>query len=124
MNTIRVITELCPEDRARLDAILAALQAGSAPAPVKPATEPAEAPAPAPVAEHTPEAPQPAEQPAAQQKTVNREQLRAKVVELAAISKEKKAAVRAIVTEYAPTVPEIPEDKLAEAWDKLVALEG
>lgn len=55
-------------------------------------------------------------------RTVDRAELKAKVIELAA--KGLKAQVRDIVQAYAPTVKDIPEDKLTECYDRLVALEG
>lgn len=55
-------------------------------------------------------------------RTVTRAELRTKVVELSA--KGLKEQARQIVTEYAPTVPGIPEDKITECYDRLVALGG
>lgn len=53
---------------------------------------------------------------------VKREDVQSLVVKLSAAGK--KDAVKEIVTAYAPRVSGIPEDKLAEVWDKLTALEG
>ena len=123
-NTITI--ELCAEDRARLDRLAEALERkacdkcvtsaiqlfkGEAEAPKAP-TEVREAPA-EPVEEEKPEA---------LARTVDRAELRAKVIELSA--KGLKEQVREIVTAYAPTVKDVPDDKLVECFDRLVALEG
>lgn len=55
-------------------------------------------------------------------RTATRAELRAKVVELSA--KGLKEQARQIVTEYAPSVPAVPEDKITECYDRLVALGG
>lgn len=55
-------------------------------------------------------------------KTVDRTELRAKVIELSA--KGLKEQTRDIVRAYAQTVTAVPEDKVAECYEKLVALEG
>ena len=144
MNNITI--ELCAEDRARLDAliVLAARLTNSkeelpvvspdkaqtgieleleqlhpvaedqapweAPAVFEPSTAKAEdeKPAEAPKTEKT-EVPK-----------VSRDDVRQKVVSL--IAAGKKAEARAVVTAYAPGVPDIPEDKLAEVLEKLTAL--
>ena len=54
--------------------------------------------------------------------TVDRAELRAKVIELSA--KGLKEQTRDIVQSYAPTVAAVPEDKVTECYKKLVALEG
>lgn len=54
--------------------------------------------------------------------TVDRAELKAKVIELAA--KGLKAQVRDIVQAYAPTVKDIPENKLTECYKRLLTLEG
>ena len=80
-------------------------EAPKAPTEVKEApTEPAEV---------TPETPT---------RTVDRAEMRAKVIELSA--KGLKDQVRDIITAYAPTVKDVPDDKLVECFDRLVALEG
>lgn len=64
----------------------------------------------------------PAEQPAP---AVTIEQIQQKVMQLAvADGGAKKAQVREIVNAYAKKVSDIPEDKWAEVWGKLTALEG
>ena len=121
MNEIKLTVELCKEDRARLDAILAALQR-------QPQERPAEAPqaAQAQTPINTPpaqenDAPFDTAEPAAE-KTVTHADVRQKVVTLSAAGK--KAQVREIVKRYAEKVPEIPADKLYEVWEQLNALEG
>ena len=122
-NTITI--ELCAEDRARLDRLAEALERkacdkcvtsaiqlfkGEAEAPKAP-TEVKEAPTEP--AEVTPETPT---------RTVDRAEMRAKVIELSA--KGLKDQVRDIITAYAPTVKDVPDDKLVECFNRLVALEG
>lgn len=129
MSTITI--ELCAEDRARLDAILEALQGsrancqGCVEAALKVASagkaSPEAVEQPEPEAVTTPEpaaAPEPEKQP---ERTVERSDIQRKVVELS--NAGKKAQVREIVTSYADRVSGIPEDKLVEAWDRLTALE-
>lgn len=55
-------------------------------------------------------------------KTVTRNELGAKVREL--MTKGFKEETKAIVRDYAQTVPGVPEDKVAECYERLVALEG
>ena len=55
-------------------------------------------------------------------KTVSRDELKAKVVRLCANGF--KAQARDVVKAYAETVRDIPEEKLAECYEKLEALEG
>lgn len=50
-------------------------------------------------------------------------ELKAKVIKLMAIP-DKRDKVKAIVFQYAPKVTGVPEDKLAECYQKLNALEG
>jgi hypothetical protein len=55
---------------------------------------------------------------------VTREQIQQKVVQLSvAANGAKKAKVREVVNLYAKNVSTIPEDKFAEVWEKLTALE-
>lgn len=146
-NTITI--ELCQEDRARVDRLIAALEtraAQEAPATLggvdalqqklaetlAKASEPVEAPKNAtgaaeastptttPPEEETPKEDKPA-QPATE-KTVNQKDVRAKYVELAASGKKEDA--RAILLSYATAISAIPDDKCQEVYDKLVALEG
>lgn len=57
-----------------------------------------------------------------QTKTVDRAELKAKVIQLCA--KGLKEQTRDIVRAYAQTVTDVPEDKIAECYAKLEALEG
>lgn len=119
----RIEIELCQEDRARLDAILAALQTCgtpySAPVAAQDAAETTEAEA---VPVSTPEEETPTAETVAPQPTVSHADIQRKVVTLSAAGK--KAEVREIVTKYAKKVSDLPEDKLVEVMDKLTALEG
>ena len=130
MNTITI--ELCAEDRARLDSLLAKLDRcigefipsgdghtdyGYKAQGVEYATQDEAAEA---KLEEIPEPysePCPFEVPA-----VTRADVQQKVVSLSAAGKKEK--VRAVVNAYAPKVSGIPEDKLAEVLEKLNALEG
>lgn len=124
MNSI--IIELCAEDRARLDAILAALtrvgqnataaeiQSTQKPEKVEAEeTKPAEAEAPT-------EAAEPATEPAPAVSRADFESLVKKLLKDVGV----KAKVKEIVTSYAARVSDVPEDKLAEAFARLTALEG
>lgn len=131
MNNIHVTVELCAEDRARLDAILAAMTKGyTVLGTVEEATETAQeltkakgyeviAPEPEEPTEATTVE---AEAPAAEEPTVKREDIRRKVVELSTAGKKAKAEVRTVIQAYAPKVSAIPEDKLTEIWTKLSAM--
>lgn len=130
MNHITI--ELCQEDRARLDAILAALQSCGTPyaatlestteeAPVEVAQELQDEPVAEPDAEPTPEAEQPTvAEPAAP--AVSLSDIQKKVVDLSVAGK--KDQVREIIKAYATKVSAIPADKVGEVWQKLTALEG
>lgn len=117
MNTITI--ELCAEDRARLDNILAALQSSGTPfsAPVK-APEAVE-----PEKEGTPPAKE--EEPAQAEtaaKPVDVSLIQKKVLDLSASGKRDQA--REIIKSYADKISAIPKEKTAEVWEKLTALEG
>ena len=130
MNKITI--ELCAEDRARLDAIIAGLTglqcdmcadrikaqlaAGKLQEPKAEAPE-----------VFTPDEPETPAEPAVEEKpapvvTVTHEDIRRKYVELSAANKKKQAT--AVVEAYASRVSAIPEDKLVEVMTKLQALEG
>ena len=131
MNTITI--ELCAEDRARLDSLLAKLDRcigefipsgeahtdyGYKAQGVEYATQDEAAEAkleeiPEPYSEPCPFETAPA---------VTRADVQQKVVALSAAGKKEK--VRAVVNAYAAKVSGIPEDKLAEVMEKLNALEG
>lgn len=126
MNTITVITELCAEDRARLDAIIAALQspqgkpteaAQAVEAPALKETQPEEekptAPAVAEAAAPTTAEPEP---------TVTHDDILKKVITLSAAGKKQEA--REIVNAYAAKVSDIPAEKLAEVAERLDAIGG
>lgn len=144
MNNINITTELCAEDRARIDKLTAALEdlvgvykgptlemAGTPFQAVKPEeTAPAE-----PMYEEgtgvndlgfipietddedEPEAPQESATP-----KHTAAELQQKVVGI--VSKGKKEEVKEIIKQYAAKVSEIPEDKIDEVWAKLDKLEG
>lgn len=132
-----ITIELCAEDRARLDKIIAGL-AGLTPscdacvkqvldivqpAPaVKPQNEPQAAEEPA-KTETLPKE----ETPAAAEEdkpSITLAQVQQKVIQLSAANKgAKKNAVREVVNAYAARVTDLPEDKWLEVWDKLTALE-
>lgn len=156
MNTITI--ELCAEDRARIDAVIAALenrpncegcvkaafemteraQAKAKTTKVEankeetPTTTTSEAEAPAEAPADYPVDPPPfdvPEQDAPEQDApepdapkVDRADVQRMVVELSAAGK--KAEVKEIVMAYADRVSAIPEDKLAEVFEKLNTLEG
>ena len=155
MNTI--VIELCAEDRARLDAITARLEALATqtqfliekqfdnktkeeniaddlrkaledaindvkPSVVETAQEDTKETTPTitPQVEETPKKEEP--KPTVATKTVSRAELGAKVREM--MTKGFKEETKAIVKDYAPTVPGVPEDKVTECYERLVALEG
>ena len=150
MNNITVTVELCQEDRVRLDKILEALTTNvagyvvgqldqyitgkqtrsiapgvaAAPAPVEaePVIEPQPTEDTTPVEEPVEVKDTPAAEPEPTQPTVTQADVPKKVVALSAAGK--KDAVKEIVQKYAPRVSAIPEDKLAEVWQQLTALEG
>lgn len=142
-----ITIELCAEDRARLDRVIEALEhrpncEGCVTAAVTMTKEAvAEATAPKPEAKdetpttNPPEPEKPVETPTEHPldappievneptaPKVDRADVQRKVIELSAAGK--KEAVKAIVTAYAAKVSDIPEDKLAEVFDQLTALEG
>lgn len=110
MNTI--VFELCAEDRARLDAIIAGLQARPA-APVEVVDDFA-ASFPEPEA---PAAAEPAPAPAA--KPVSLAEFQKAITLRCAESAAVKKKVRELVNSFAPSVSEIPEEKRAEFLDLL-----
>lgn len=55
-------------------------------------------------------------------KTVGRAELRNMAIKLSA--SDKKEQMKEIIRQYATKVSEVPEDKIAECYEKLVALEG
>lgn len=151
MNEIKIITELCPEDRDRIDRLTGVMEAlvrlNTATAKIPEADDlqqklaeqvaksqkaPAEAPTePAGAAEaETPATDHPAEEslpwgdpaPAEEPKpVVTTADVQQKVIKL--VNAGKKPEVRTIVKSYAANVSSIPEDKLAECLQRLNALE-
>lgn len=125
MNAIPI--ELCQEDRARIDKVIELLtlstgqrcqSCADAVQEAFTATKPIE------FTKDTPEEEKPAE-PAQEPETapqVSKADIQQKVIQLSAAGK--KAQVREIVTAVATKVSDIPEDKLAEVWAALNALEG
>ena len=124
--TTTITIELCAEDRARLDRIIAALEGSKTlpeaveetTAPV--AQEPAEEPQTETPAATTPEPEKPAAAEISAQFTLS--DVQRKVVSLSAAGR--KDEVRNIVKAYADRVSAIPEDKVDEVMAKLTALEG
>lgn len=128
----RITIELCAEDRARLDRLAEALErkacdkcVTSAIQLCKAEQEPVQAPeaitpVSKPPGEEKPAGEEP--EPPAPARTVDRGELRTLVIELSA--KGLKDQVRDIVKAYAATVKDVPDDKLAECYDRLVELGG
>lgn len=138
-----ITIELCAEDRARLDRLAEALEKSCSVKTVEQTDDPVEkalkaaldraSKAPESRAETTEEqtptnTPQTDEKPTREEteptapiKTVTRAELGAKVREM--MTKGFKEQTKEIVKSYAPTVPGVPEDKVAECYAKLVALE-
>ena len=130
MSELKIVMELCPEDRARLDAILEELKssrpncercvstmseswksATAAQHPVDavpPATveDVAPAPAPAPAADPAP-AVDPA--PAAEEEKYTLEKVRSAVMTASRKSPEMKKKVKALLNQYAESVTKLPE---------------
>lgn len=124
MNEMKVTLELCAEDRTRLDRILAALENSGTPfaAPVaveakKPIEKAPEEPK---KAEPQPQ-PEPVKEEPKPEPTVTKADIRTKVVAL--VGAKKKAEVEQIIKAYAPSVTELPDDKLGEVMAKLTELE-
>lgn len=128
MNAITI--ELCAEDRARLDAIIAGLQGH---APVVPATTEAPASDPVPAADfpvvpdqvprdEAPTEPEHAPAPAPAAETVSLAEFQKAITIRCAESPEVKAAIRGLVREYASSVSAIPEDKRSEFLAKLAKI--
>lgn len=126
MNNLNLTIELCEEDRARLDAILTALQAVgtpfSPPEPTQPVeTAPETHDAPAPVT-GGPEPEQPAQdtQDGAETQHATHGMVQDLVITLA--SQGHKAEAREIVQRYAPRVSAIPDADLDAVYVALDAV--
>lgn len=136
----KIVIELCAEDRARLDAIIAGLQSrAAAPAefqtrymgkwdiPAAPAEEhPADAPTAhlePPVAAPAAIQPEPAAvEPAPEVKPVSLAEFQKAVTQAVAKGVAQKQAAKKIINKYAPSVSEIPEGKRAEVMAELANL--
>lgn len=126
MNTITI--ELCGEDRARLDRILAALE-GLNTRPEKSLAEIMADFIATPAGETTQEAPaEPVKEPEVlaepEKPKATKADVQALVQKLATPTSGKRDEVKRIVNEYAPRVSGIPEDKLDEVMQRLIALGG
>lgn len=132
----KIIVELHPDDRARLDAIIAKLDSlqphcddcvenvvtmAEAAHPAKPAPAPAPAPAARPTAEpETPPWTEPAQAPVAEPPSLA--DFQKAVAVRCTESPALKPKVRELVNKYAPSVSEIPADKRHEFLAQLAAL--
>lgn len=129
----KIVFELCAEDRARLDAIIAGLAKVGAPvchelkAVANPTEEAHAEPAPAePVV--TPEpvevapAPLPDPAPAPEVKPVSLGEFQRAIVTRCAESAEVKAKVQQLIHQYAASVSAVPEDKRPEVLAALARL--
>lgn len=144
MNNITVITELCQEDRNRLDTLIAiGLELAKknvydvqpvAPAETRKEDAETENTPPAETA-HPVDAVDVWNDPASEEPTVSgklgdkgNEKLfsavQQKVVKLSAAGREKKAAVRGVVQKYATKVSDIPAEEYDTVMEQLTALEG
>lgn len=149
-----ITIELCAEDRARIDRLIAAVEKRTVQVEsaleqkynikTEPTDDPAlkalreaidkvqenqkqatgeqEAPTPTTTTQEEEKPTGEENEPTAPIKTVTRADLGAKVREM--MTKGFKEQTKEIVKSYAPTVPGVPEDKVAECYSKLVALEG
>lgn len=126
MNNLNLTIELCAEDRARLDAILTALQAVGTPfsppeptQPVETAPETNDAPAPV-TSGHEPEQPAQDTQNSAETQHATHGMVQDLVITLA--SQGYKAEAREIVQRYAPRVSAIPDADLDAVYVALDAV--
>lgn len=111
----RITIELSAEDRARLDRLAEALERCA----ILPTVEEVEVTTTPEPVEETTIIEEVVEE---STKTVDRADLRAKVIELSA--KGLKEETRDVVRAYAQTVSGVPEDKVAECYEKLARLEA
>lgn len=140
MAEIKVITELCAEDRKRIDDVFYALvqlvelakgrheMAAEVGKLIElPVHEPTEEVTPeepeAPAGEVAPEEPEAPEAPAEEEAPkVTKEDIQQKVVALSAAGK--KEEVKTIIKKYADRVSAIAEESYGKVWKELTALEG
>lgn len=136
MNSITI--NLSAEDRARLDRLAEVIEAmttpqapqilGESAEPEKENTHPAEmepTPFPEEIEPQAPVSPMPTTEPepvAEDAPAVTHKDVKELVIELAGAGKTDK--VKEIVTAYAKKVTDLPEDKLAEVYKQLTALQG
>lgn len=138
MNNINITTELCQEDRNRLDTLIAIglelckrnIYDVEPVAPVETQQNDAEpANDPAPETGHPvdaadvwgqPASEAPAEEPV---REVTKEELQALVQKMATPNHPKRDRAKAIIQSYGAKVSDVPADKRAECLDKLIALE-
>lgn len=135
MNNITI--ELCAEDRARLDKLTQAIEAMTAPQapqifdqsaePEKENKHPAEmepTPFPEEIEPEAPASPMPTTEPEPVEEdapAVTHKDIAKLVIDLAGAGKKDK--VKDVVYAYAKKVTDIPEDKLAEVYNQLTALQ-
>lgn len=116
MNNI--VIELCAEDRARLDAIIAGLQ-GVAPVEASPVAPAADHP----IDNSTAHLEPPVDtDPAPAAKPVSLAEFQKALTVRCAESQKTKEAVRALVNQYAASVSEVPEDKRSEVLAALAKI--
>lgn len=138
MNNITITTELCQEDRNRLDTLIAiglelCKKNSYEVQPVAPAeTQQNAAEAeilPTPESAHPVDAPdvwsEPASEAPAEElvREVTKEELQALVQKMATPNHPKRDRAKAIIQSYGAKVSDVPADKRAECLDKLIALE-
>lgn len=123
----KIVFELCAEDRARLDAIIAGL-AAQAPGSRSDAAEALAHPADASTVHLEPPTEPPAPDPAPapevkpEVKPVSLGEFQKAIVTRCAKSADTKKKVQALVHKYAPSVSEIPEDKRSEVLAELAKI--
>ena len=129
-NTIKIVTELCQEDRNRLDTLIAiglelvkknVYDVQPVTAIVPETTHPVDAPD----VWGQPEEAAPAEEPVKEEpvKEITAEELLALVQKLAAPGSGKRDKAKAIVQAYGAKVSDVPADKRQECMDKLIELD-
>ena len=145
MSELKIVMELCPEDRARLDAILEELKSSrpncercvsamgeswknataAAQHPVDavpPATVEDVAPAPDPAPAPAPAAADPGPAPAPEEEKYTLEKVRSAVMSASRKSPELKKKVKALLNQYAESVTKLPEVDYPVFMAKLNAL--
>ena len=118
----KITIELCAEDRARLDRLAEALEKRACDTCVTSATETTKEEVKDSVADEEETTAAEDVTKSEPEKAVDRAVLRAKVIELSA--KGLKEQTRDIVRAYAQTVTSVPDDKVAECYEKLLKLEA